>query len=102
MTVTATDAQGNSAQCTFKVNVVYAWSGFLQPIDADGTSVCKAGSTVPVKFQLTGASANITDAVATLSCTKISNGVAGPVNEAIANSAATTGNQFRYDAASRQ
>ena len=36
----------------------------LQPINADGSSVFKAGSTVSVKFQLTGASAGITNATA--------------------------------------
>jgi hypothetical protein len=80
----------------------FAWSGFLQPINADGTSVFKAGSTVPAKFQLTGAWAGITDLVATLSFRKVSSGVPGDVNEATSTSAATTGSQFRYDASSGQ
>src|SRR5438309_8185892 len=37
----------------------YAWSGVLQPLNPDGSSVFKAGSTVSVKFQLTGASASL-------------------------------------------
>lgn len=73
----------------------FAWSGFLQPINMDGSSVFKAGSTVPVKFQLTGAWAGITDLVATLSYRKISDGVPGDVNEASSTSAATAGNEFR-------
>lgn len=78
----------------------YEWSGVLPPINPDGTSVFKAGSTVPVKFMLTGSSAGITDLEATLSYTKIANGSPGAVNESVSTSAATTGNLFRYDSAS--
>ncbi|MCI0537464.1 MAG: PxKF domain-containing protein [Verrucomicrobiales bacterium] len=80
----------------------YSWSGVLQPINADGSSIFKAGRTVPVKFQLTGESAGITDLVASLSFAKISDTVLGAVNEATPTSAATTGNLFRYDATSGQ
>ena len=69
----------------------------LQPINADGTSVFKAGATVPVRFQLTDDFAGMTDLVARFSYTMISNGVAGPVNEGASTSAATTGNAFRDD-----
>ena len=45
------------ATCSsFMVSVAYAWSGVLQPVNADGSSVFKLGSTVPVTFQLTGPS----------------------------------------------
>ena len=71
---TAKDATGNeSAAETFEVNVVkenvaYEWSGFLQPINVSGTqSVFKIGSTVPVKFKLTGDSAGITMGTSTSS-----------------------------------
>jgi len=66
-------------------------------VNADGTSIFKAGSTVPVKFALTGASAPVTTATARLSLAKISNGIEGTVVEATSNVAATTGNLFRYD-----
>ena len=101
VTCTAVDGSGNSVQCSFTVNVTYSWAGFLQPINADGTSVFKLGSTVPVKFQLTGASAGTANAVAKLSYTKIGNG-AGTVNEALSTAAADAGNTFRYDATSGQ
>ncbi len=80
----------------------YSWSGVLPPLNTDGTSVFKAGATVPVKFMLTGASAGITDLVATLSYTLISSGVVGAINETISTSAATTGNLFRYDSTAGQ
>lgn len=56
----------------------------------------KQGSTIPVKFELTGASAGITNVVATLSYVQIGS-TDGAVNEAASTSAADTGNQFRYD-----
>ncbi len=55
-----------------------------------------------MKFQLTGASGGITNAVATLSLTKISGTITGTDIEAISTSAATTGNTFRFDATSGQ
>jgi hypothetical protein len=98
----ATDAAGNTSNGSFSVTVTYAWSGILQPINGDGSSVFKLGSTVPVKFALTGASTGISAASATLSFAKISNGVDGSVVEATSTSNATTGNAFRYDATSGQ
>lgn len=62
---TATDNVGHTsdaATCTY--NVGYAFSGFLQPINdtahqiGTSISVFKAGSTVPVKFQLKDAAGN--------------------------------------------
>jgi hypothetical protein len=96
VTATATDAAGNTTTCPFTVTVACAWSGILQPINIDGSSVFKAGSTIPVKFALTGDSACITSLAATLAYAKGSDGVAGEVNEAVSTSAATTGNLFRY------
>ncbi|MHB9134134.1 MAG: PxKF domain-containing protein [Armatimonadota bacterium] len=101
---TATDAAGNTATESFTVTVTYNWSGFLQPIeppDALGISpsVFKAGSTVPVKFALTGDSAGITTATAKITYAKISNSVVGSQIEATSTTAVTTGNLFRYDPA---
>src|SRR5439155_22243518 len=104
LTWTAIDAAGNEATCaqTVIVTAAYAWSGVLQPINADGSSVFKAGSTVPVKFALAGASACLTGLAATLGYAKVSDGVAGGVNEAVSTSQATAGNLFRYDASAGQ
>jgi len=84
------------------VTVTYAWSGVLQPVNGDGSSIFKLGSTVPVKFQLTGASAEIQNASAKLFIAKVSNGVTGSELEATSTVAPTSGNQFRYDASSGQ
>ena len=61
-TLSATDLSNNTGQGTFHVNVTYQFGGFLSPFPKQ---VYKSGSTIPVKFNLTGASAGITNAVAT-------------------------------------
>jgi hypothetical protein len=85
-----------------QVKVIYGWGGVQQPINADGSSVFKLGSTIPVKFNLIGASAGIDDATATISLRRISATPEGDDQEAVSTAAATTGNQFRYDAANDQ
>lgn len=86
-----------------KVSTNYVFSGILQPINSDGSSVFKAGSTIPVKFKLSDFDGHaISTAIARISYVKITDGVAGDVTEAISTSAATTGNLFRYDVASEQ
>jgi hypothetical protein len=77
--------------------VTYSWSGVLPPVNADGTSVFKAGSTIPVKFALTAASAGITTLQAKFSATQVSSSVSGLVNKTGSTSKPTSGNLFRYD-----
>jgi hypothetical protein len=98
----ATDSHGLTATGSFLVTVQYSWSGVLQPINTDGSSIFKLGRTVPVKFQLTGASAGITNATATLSVAQVSSTVTGTYLEAVSTAAATTGSLFRHDATSGQ
>jgi hypothetical protein len=50
----ATDHAGNTATSSFKVNVSYAFNGFLQPVDNASVNTAKAGSAIPVKFGLGG------------------------------------------------
>jgi hypothetical protein len=74
------------------------YSGVYQPINADGSSIFKLGSTVPVKFTLTDSNiATVCNAVASLSVAKISNNVEGTFVEAVSTSNATTGSLFRCD-----
>ena len=75
---------------------------FPPPINPDGSSIFKTGTTIPVKFKLTGASAAVGDLTARLSVTKISAGVSGTELEATTNAAADGGDAFRYDAAAGQ
>ena len=82
------------AERQFTVGVAYTWSNLLAPVQAGGTY--KAGKTIPIKFQLTGASAGVTDAVIRLLIYKISNNVVGDPVDVDSTSAATTGNLFRF------
>lgn len=100
VTCKASDKNGNTTTATFTVKVTYQaptdGKFFLQPINPDGSSVFKLGSTVPVKFELTGASDCIRNLGAKLTVTKVGDTVAGTVVEATSNSAADSGNTFRY------
>lgn len=98
--ITAVDTRGYSGTAGYTLTVAspYVWSGILPPVNADGTSIFKLGSTVPVKFQLTDTSGQpVTNAQAWLYYAQVSNVVAGTDMEAVSTSAATTGNAFRYD-----
>ena len=51
----AVDVVGNGspvAECTY--SVIYLWTGFFQPVDNNNLNVAKAGSAIPVKFNLGG------------------------------------------------
>ena len=93
---TATDAAGNSSTADFMVKVVVGWGGFLQPLNPGGPATFKLNSTIPVKFQLAGASAGITDLDARLYVQPVGGG--DEWFDAISTSKATTGNAFRWDA----
>jgi hypothetical protein len=90
------DNTGHSAIRSCTTQVVYAYSGLLQPVNSDGTSVFKAGSTIPVKMALTDAAGQpLSGAVAHLTLAKVSGSVVGTEQEAVSTSAATTGTLFR-------
>jgi len=84
VTCTAIDRAGNAADLSFTVWVQYQapadGSFFLKPIRPDSSSVFKIGRAVPVKFQLLGASAGITNLVARLTVTKLSGTIRGNVD----------------------
>jgi type VI protein secretion system component Hcp len=73
--VSATDSSSNIGHGSFKVTVTYASSAFLSPFPK---TTYKAGSSIPVKFQLTGASAGIHNLVAKGSWALLTSGVPGP------------------------
>jgi hypothetical protein len=78
---TASDTRGNISTATFTVWVQYQaptdGSFFLIPIRSNGSSIFRIGRPVPVRFKLSGSSAGITNLVARLTVTKISNTVQG-------------------------
>ncbi len=88
---------------SMNLNVRYTYGGILPPINADGTSIFKLGSTIHVKFQLKDVNGSyISNAVAKIYVAKISGGMVGTEMEANSTSNATTGNLFRYDSTSNQ
>ena len=97
----AKDSAGNTATGSFTVTVSYAWSGFLQPINQDGSSVFKLGSTIAVKFQLTGDSSGVQNATAKFSYVKISNKVSNGSMKTSTTAAPTSGDTFRFDGTSQ-
>lgn len=103
VTWTVTDTSGNSASATQLVSVRYSFGGILQPINTDGSSIFKAGSTVPVKFNLTDSNgAYVSTATAKLTYSKVTDQISGVISEAVSTSTATIGNLFRYDPTANQ
>jgi lysophospholipase L1-like esterase len=104
--VTTRDAAGNEATVTFGYRVIYAYGEIRQPINADGSSVFRAGSTVPVKFQVTDfARTPVGSATARLATLRAYEGDGenpNEVQEAETNVASTRGDLFRYDAKEQQ
>ncbi|HYS80057.1 MAG TPA: PxKF domain-containing protein, partial [Anaeromyxobacteraceae bacterium] len=99
--VTASQA-GNSnydaaAAVARSFNSIVSWSNLLPPINLDGSSVFKSGSTVPVKFRLAGASSGLSNVKAFLLAGFVTNAIVGSELEVASTSAADAGNQFRYD-----
>jgi len=78
------------------------WSGVLQPINADGSSIFKLGRTVPVKFQFTGSAAGTAYAQVEIYLAKVTDDVVGDEVEADSTAQADSGNTFRYDASKDQ
>ncbi|HKH45238.1 MAG TPA: ExeM/NucH family extracellular endonuclease [Thermoanaerobaculia bacterium] len=109
-TVGVSDDDGGTGNATASVLVKLNTSGFLQPINADGTSVFKYNSTIPVKISFTNCDGSTpADLAPTLRLTMISGATPGlPINEPVSSSAAdTTGvmrfstNQYIYNLASK-
>jgi len=102
VTCRAIDSQHVTGSASFSVRVVYDaptdGTFFRQPINPDGSSIFKGGSTIPVKFALRGASAGITNLVARISVARVSGGIAGSFVEPASNAAPDGGHLFRYDA----
>jgi len=95
--VRVTDAGGLYADRTVTIGVAYTWTDIFG--SAVNGSAAKAGSSVPIKFSLTGASSSVTDAQISLYIAPVVNGVVGTETAAVARGSANNGNLFAYDAA---
>ncbi|HWI05045.1 MAG TPA: PxKF domain-containing protein, partial [Acidimicrobiales bacterium] len=103
LVVTATDNAGNTTKESCTTQVVYRFGGFQQPINPDGSSVFKLGSTVATKIVLTDVNGTpVAGAVATLQVSKLTDNVEGNSLQATSTAAATSGSQFRYDPEAQQ
>jgi predicted extracellular nuclease len=109
-TVTVTDDDSDAGATTAAVAVKFNTSGFLQPINADGTSVFKYNSTIPVKISFTDCNGSVPNNLApTIKLTMLSGITPGlEINEPFSTSAAdTTGvmrfstNQYIYNLATK-
>jgi hypothetical protein len=79
VTCSATNSLGETASGSFTVTVTYSWSGFRAPLNVSPYTLSVRLPVVLARFALTGASAGIVNADATLRYAPISAaGVVGP------------------------
>lgn len=100
----AVDYADNIKSQSVVFNVEYNFSGFLPPIQANGSKVYKRGRTLPIKFQLQDVGQSyISTASATITMQQFSDEapVGDPV-EVESTSGADHGNTFRYDSDNEQ
>ena len=91
ITKTATDNVGHTVTKSCTTQVQYMYGGLQQPVNADGSSIFKLGSAVPVKFHLTTVAGNgVAGAVARVDVAKLTNSVEGTFVEAVAPGTAAT------------
>jgi hypothetical protein len=100
VTCTASDNCGNGTSVSFtvwvKVQAPTDGTFFLKPIVSNGSSIFHIGRPVPVRFDLIGASAGITNLVARFSFTKISNTIQGTVDDTSDETVDDADNLFKY------
>jgi hypothetical protein len=109
-TATATDRAGNERKVTGTYRVVYRFDGFLQPINdtahqvGSSTSIFKAGSTVPAKFQLKRADGAVVQAnTAPAWPAPVKGGATtAPVDESLYTSTPDVAGSYRWDASGQQ
>ena len=92
----------NDASGQGNLGITYGVVTFQQPINADGSSIFKGGTT-PVKIVVyDGTGAIVSDAVANVFFEFGFPTVIGDTSEAVSTSAATTGNLMRWDPVAMQ
>lgn len=112
-TINSSDKAGNNLSQAFSYKIQYANSGIclnnlghviLQPINSDGTSIFKQGSTIPAKFRvcdINGLSISASDLIKNFNLVKIISGTAvSNINESV--NSITPESNFRWDLLSQQ
>jgi hypothetical protein len=98
---TATDNAGNTNSASASYSVIYAWSGFFQPIDNNGVfNVVNAGRTIPVKFSLGGDQGLAILAAGSPSSTVVACPASAPLDTIEETTTTTSG--LRYDPVANQ
>jgi hypothetical protein len=95
---------GEDNDCDGSVDEGFVFGGYLQPVNANGSSIFKRGRAVPFKFQLLNCAGGFAPpSVATIHIFFYSNGVVGTEVEDVASvGKANTDNVYRYDAGAHQ
>lgn len=105
VTCTATDAAGNTSTGSFTVTVVPTCTAtaLRQPVNVDGSSVFKLGSSVPLKIILSECYGVTPGQVAPqVALKRVDTLPEGTVNEVASSGSANDGTTMRYDATSGQ
>jgi hypothetical protein len=100
ITVNVSDKDGGAAVAqTTAVSLLYAHSNLLPPVNADGSSVFKYGSTVPVKIRITDCAGKPVPGLRPEIGTSTSGSLASgdPIDETPSSTAADTTGRMRYD-----
>ena len=98
----AADMAGNQITKSITYYVNYDYSGVLNPINGDGSSIFKAGGIIPVKFQLNDANGlYVKNAIAELSLVNMTNNISTELN-IVSRTAHSHKNIFRYDSENNQ
>jgi hypothetical protein len=100
---TATDNVDHARTSSCDVSVRYDYGGLRQPVNSDGSSVFKLGSTIPLKLTLADADGVLVpDGDVEVSLERISTTVEGDVIEEVVAATPTNGKLFEYDGDSGQ
>ena len=99
LTAVVNDGDGgvDQAGAAGNVSLQYATSGVLQPINTDGTSTFKIGSTIPVKLRITDCTGALVGTIRPQVSLRKLLITSGTVNEVVSTSAADTGSIMRFD-----
>jgi hypothetical protein len=95
---------GADNDCNGSTDEDYLFSGYLPPVNADGSSIFRRRRAIPLKFRLTDCSGSVVPgAIARLQVYFFASGIVGDeIEEVDSLAASNTGNLFRFDLASGQ